>query len=64
MPNGVVTIPDPVNEPIRAYGLGAPEKDSLKTTVNQMMAEEIEIPLELDVEDFEVSDAPVRREVK
>ena len=52
MPNGVVSIPDPVNEPIRAYGPGAPEKVSLKAKINEMLAEEIEIPLVIGGEEI------------
>ena len=45
MPNGIVSIPQPVNEPIRAYAPGSPEKASLKAKMQEMLAEEIEIPL-------------------
>jgi len=45
MPNGIVPIPPPVNEPVRAYAPGSPEKDSLKRRLREMLAEEIEIPL-------------------
>ena len=45
MPNGIVPIPTPVNEPVRAYGPASPEKRSLKAKLAEMLAEEIEIPL-------------------
>ena len=45
MPNGIIPTPTPVNDPIRAYGPGSPEKASLKTRIKEMMASEIEIPL-------------------
>jgi 1-pyrroline-5-carboxylate dehydrogenase len=45
MPNGIVSIPFPVNEPIRGYEPGAPEKASLKARLAEMLSEEIEIPL-------------------
>jgi 1-pyrroline-5-carboxylate dehydrogenase len=45
MPNGIVPIPTPVNEPVRTYEPGAPEKASLKTKLDEMLSEEIEIPL-------------------
>ncbi|MGD8440053.1 MAG: L-glutamate gamma-semialdehyde dehydrogenase [Holophagae bacterium] len=45
MPNGLVPIPPPVNEPVRAYGPGAPEKTSLKAKLDEMLSEEIDIPL-------------------
>lgn len=45
MPNGIVSIPAPVNEPIKSFAPGSPEKVSLKARVREMLAEEIEIPL-------------------
>ena len=45
MPNGIVPVPTPVNEPIRAYAPGSPEKASLKAKLEQMLSDEIEIPL-------------------
>lgn len=45
MPNGIVRVPEPVNEPIRSYGPGSPEKSSLKRRLDQMMAETQEIPV-------------------
>jgi len=45
MPNGVVPIPQPSNEPVKSYTPGSPEKSSLKAKLDEMLAEEIEIPL-------------------
>jgi len=45
MANGIVAIPTPVNEPIRDYGPGSPEKVTLKSRIGEMLAEQIEIPL-------------------
>jgi 1-pyrroline-5-carboxylate dehydrogenase len=45
MPNGIVPVPTPVNEPIKAYAPGSPEKASLKARLERMLSEEIEIPL-------------------
>ncbi len=45
MPNGIVPIPKPVNEPIRPYAPGSPEKVSLKKRIAEMLGEEVEIPL-------------------
>ena len=45
MPNGIVPIPPPVNEPVRNYGPASPEKAPLKAKLKEMLAEEIEIPL-------------------
>ncbi|MGH9458140.1 MAG: L-glutamate gamma-semialdehyde dehydrogenase [Thermoanaerobaculia bacterium] len=45
MPNGVIRIPKPVNEPVRAYAPGSPEKKSIKKRLSEMLGETIEIPL-------------------
>jgi 1-pyrroline-5-carboxylate dehydrogenase len=38
-------IPPPVNEPIRAYAPGSPERASLKNRLDQMAADKIDIPV-------------------
>jgi len=43
--NGVFRVPQPTNEPIRAYAPGSPEKRSLKAKLAEMRGREIEIPL-------------------
>ncbi|HHQ47786.1 MAG TPA: 1-pyrroline-5-carboxylate dehydrogenase, partial [Acidobacteria bacterium] len=45
MPNGIVPVPTPVNEPIHAYAPGSAEKAALKAKMREMLAGEIEIPL-------------------
>jgi len=45
MSNSIIPIPEPVNEPIRPYAPGSPEKASLKAKLNEMLSQEIEIPL-------------------
>jgi len=45
MPNGITPIPEPINEPIKSFGPGSPEKASLKAKLNEMLSQEIEIPL-------------------
>jgi 1-pyrroline-5-carboxylate dehydrogenase len=42
--NGIVRIPEPVNEPVREYAPGTPERDSLKRRLEQMLGEQIDIP--------------------
>ncbi len=56
MPNGIVAVPDPVNEPIKAYGPGSPEKASIKTKLSEMLSEEIEIPLVIGGEEIRTGD--------
>jgi 1-pyrroline-5-carboxylate dehydrogenase len=43
--NGVRRVPAPVNEPIRSYPPGAPERASLKARLDAMANERIEIPI-------------------
>ena len=45
MPNGIIPIPPPVNDPVRDYAPGSPETAPLKAKLAEMLAEEIEIPL-------------------
>jgi 1-pyrroline-5-carboxylate dehydrogenase len=42
---GVRHVPPPVNEPVKAYAPGSPEKAELKARLKSMAAERIEIPL-------------------
>ena len=45
MPNGRVQVPTPVNEPVRDYAPGTPERASLKARLTQMLAETVEVPV-------------------
>jgi len=45
MTNAISPLPPPVNEPVRAYAPGSPERRSLKKRLDAMLGEEIEIPL-------------------
>jgi 1-pyrroline-5-carboxylate dehydrogenase len=45
MSNAILPLAVPVNEPVRPYAPGSPEKQSLKKRLNEMMNERIEIPL-------------------
>ena len=43
--NGVRRVPPPVNEPVRSYAPGAPERAALKERLRTMAGERVEIPL-------------------
>jgi 1-pyrroline-5-carboxylate dehydrogenase len=45
MPNAIVPVPTPVNEPVRPYAPNSPQKACLKARLQSMLSEEIEIPL-------------------
>jgi 1-pyrroline-5-carboxylate dehydrogenase len=42
---GIRRVPPPVNEPVKSYAPGSPEKAEVKARLKQMAAETIEIPL-------------------
>ncbi len=50
-PSGVFRPPPPVNEPIRDYVPGSPERESLQNRLREMAGERIEIPLVIGGED-------------
>jgi 1-pyrroline-5-carboxylate dehydrogenase len=45
MSNAYFQLPEPINEPIRNYEPGSPDKALLKQTLAQMQGEEIEVPI-------------------
>lgn len=42
---GISRLPTPVNEPVKAYAPGSPERSALKEKLSEMLSQEIEIPL-------------------
>jgi len=45
MSTGVFTLPQPFNEPVRDYAPGSPERASLKSRLDAMASERIDIPM-------------------
>jgi 1-pyrroline-5-carboxylate dehydrogenase len=45
MSTGVFHLPQPVNEPVRDYSPGSPERTSLKARLDEMAGRQIEIPM-------------------
>jgi len=43
--NGRRRVPTPVNEPVRAYAPGSPERAALEARLDSMAAERADIPL-------------------
>ncbi|GMR12136.1 MAG: L-glutamate gamma-semialdehyde dehydrogenase [Gemmatimonadota bacterium] len=43
--NGTFQVPSPDNEPVRPHAPGDPERDALKSALNDVAAAEVEIPL-------------------
>ena len=50
------TPPAPINEPVRAYAPGDPERDALQARLAVMQSEEIEIPIRIGGESIESGD--------
>src|SRR5688572_414940 len=50
--NGIRRVPIPINEPVRSYAPGSPEKTSLKARLESMATERIEIPILIGGEEF------------
>ncbi|MCB9703009.1 MAG: L-glutamate gamma-semialdehyde dehydrogenase [Myxococcales bacterium] len=48
MSNGVFNVPPPVNEPVRSYAPGTPERDRLKRELATMADQAADIPLWID----------------
>lgn len=43
--SGVIQVPPPVNEPVRSYAPGTPERKEIKERLARLASEQIEIPL-------------------
>ncbi len=54
--NGTRQVPPPINEPVKAYGPGSPEKASLKARIETMEEERIEVPLVIGGKDVTTGD--------
>ena len=54
---GVFRPPDPVNEPVRTYAPGSPERAELQVRLNAMAGERPRIPLIIGGEDVYTDDA-------
>jgi 1-pyrroline-5-carboxylate dehydrogenase len=50
---GIFRPPPPVNEPVRSYAPGSPERESLKKRLDEMRSERIEIPCVIGGKDVE-----------
>ncbi len=54
--HGIFRPPAPTNEPVRSYAPGTPERAELKARLEQMQAEQIEIPLVIGGEEVRTGD--------
>src|SRR2546423_12895164 len=54
--NGNRRVPPPVNEPVKSYAPGSPERAELKARVRPMANEKIEIPLVIGGKEIRTGD--------
>ena len=52
----IFALPKPVNEPVRDYGPGSPEREQLRVRLAEMQRERIEIPLVIGGEEIRTGD--------
>jgi 1-pyrroline-5-carboxylate dehydrogenase len=45
MPKGVYAVPAPINEPVKSYAPGSPERAELKKMLNELRSVELDIPM-------------------
>ncbi|MBE0645819.1 MAG: L-glutamate gamma-semialdehyde dehydrogenase [Bacteroidetes bacterium] len=61
MSNAYFKVPAPINEPIKAYAPGSPEKAELKAKIAELKAMEIEVPLIIGGEEIRTGDTAEMR---
>ena len=48
MPQEIFQVPVAVNEPVKSYAPGSPEKSELKKALDELMSKEVELPMIID----------------
>ncbi|MDX9757786.1 MAG: L-glutamate gamma-semialdehyde dehydrogenase [Bacteroidota bacterium] len=61
MSNAYFKVPTPVNEPIKAYAPGSPEKTALKAKIAELKAQVLDIPLIIGGEEIRTGDTAEMR---
>ncbi len=51
MPKGIYKVPIPVNEPVKSYAPGSPERAALKAELERMRSEQIDVPMYIGSEE-------------
>ena len=59
--NGNRRVPPPVNEPIKSYAPGSPERAALKERLRSMSAERVDIPLIIGGKEVHTGELAPRR---
>lgn len=61
MSNAYFKVPQPINEPIKTYKPGSPEREELKKKIAELRSKEIEVPLIIGGEEVKTGDTEVMR---
>ena len=61
MSNAYFKVPEPVNEPIKAYAPGSPEKAELKAKIAELKAQEIDVPIIIGGKEIRTGDTAEMR---
>ncbi len=61
MSNAYFKVPDPINEPIKSYSPGTPEKAELKQKLAELKSKQIEVPLIIGGEEIKTGDTAEMR---
>jgi len=54
--SAVRRVPTPINEPVRSYAPGSPEREALKRRLDEMAGERVDIPIIIGGEEFRTGD--------
>jgi 1-pyrroline-5-carboxylate dehydrogenase len=54
--HAISRVPDPVNEPVKSYAPGSPEREELRLRLQQMESEQLDIPLVIGGEEVRTGD--------
>ena len=54
--HGIFRVPEPVNEPVKGYEPGSPERDELRRRLDELSSERLDIPLVIGGEEVRTGD--------
>ena len=54
--HGIFRVPEPVNEPVKGYEPGSPERDELRRRLDELSAERLDLPLVIGGEEVRTGD--------
>lgn len=61
MSNAYFKVPEPINEPVKTYKPGSPERDELKKKLSELKSKQIEVPLIIGGEEVKTGDTEEMR---